>query len=438
MSDRARSFLRRLHRGERGTVTIFAAVGAIAFIGFGAITVDVGFAFHAKRVLQASADAASLAGAMQLSSGTPSQAVTAANTYSGGSGDRNANAYLTVTATPQTVKCTGTTGATCTADATSPNGIKVTETTTVPLYFARIFGASSIPMSVTSYALAATGKAQPVDAMVIVDTTASMNTTDGLCWAGASRLDCGLAGFRALLNGFTPPDQQVGLMLFPGLTSAANAALEYDCSATTPSSTAHYNASPAPVYLVVPLSSDYSTSGTLNTSSNLVKAARGGAAGCTAGVSAIGGSGTFYADVVTKAQSYLVANGRSGVNKMIILLSDGDANSSYAPTPTNECHQAITAASTAQTANTTVVTIAYGSPTAATPGSCSTDTTSISACDTLTKMATIGSGSAAAPQWFYSDATGGCVSGANSVTNLSAIFGHIAGAVTGSRLIPSS
>ncbi len=438
MIARMGTLLRRLRRSERGTVTIIAAVGAIAFIGGAAITVDVAYVFHDKRVLQASADAAALAGAMTILSSGASNAASAASTYSGASGDMNANANLTVTATPQTMNCTGYTGATCTPDSTSSaNGIKVSETANAPLYFAHIFGASTLPLSATAYALATGGKGQNVDVMVVLDTTASMNTTDGTCWAGASRLDCGLNGFRALLQGFTPPQQQVGLMIFPGLSSAANAAAEYDCSSTTPSSTAHYNASPAPVYLVLGFQTDYNTGGTLNTTSNLVKAARGGAAGCTAGVSAIGGSGTFYADAITAAQSYLTANGRSGVRKMIILLSDGDANSSYAPTSTNECQQAVTAAAQANAAGTTVVTIAWGSPTSS---SCSTDTSpTTNACATMLKMASTGNGSNAAPQWFYSDDSNGCVSGAHSnVTDLSAIFQDIGKNLTGARLIPAS
>jgi len=437
-----RSFYRALRRGERGSVSIFAAVSALAFIGFGAITVDVGYVIHAQRVLQSSADSAALAGAMSLANGNnATQAATDAGTYSGGSGKKNANAYLSVTATPQTVNCTGTVGTTCSNDTSSPNGIKVTETANVPLYFARIFGATTVPIGVTSYALGSGGKSQQLDVMVILDTTASMNTADTSCSiAGATRLDCAFAGFRTLLTGFHAPDQEVGLMVFPGLTSAANAALEYDCSSTTPASSAiaMYNASP--VYLVTDLSSDYNTTGTLNTSSNLVKAARGGAAGCTAGVTAWGGAGTFYADAVSAAFDYLQTNGRSGVSKMVILLSDGDAQASTAPTNKNECQQAITAAQAYQNPTHTMVTIAYGSSTS-TSSSCTTDTAPKSACDTLLKMASKGNGTNAAPQWFYSDTVGGtstCTSGAHAVTDLSAIFQDITTSASGARLIPSS
>ena len=146
---------------------------------------------------------------------------------------------------------------------------------------------------------------------------------------------------------------------------------------------------------------------------------------------------TFYADIVTAAKSYLTTNGRTGANKMIILLSDGDANGGTAANPNQECHQAITAAAAAKTAGMTVVTIGYGSPGS---GSCSTDTSpTITACQTLLDMASVGTGTASLPQWFYSDSGSAC-HGANSASSLSAIFTSIGASLTsgGARLIPSS
>jgi Flp pilus assembly protein TadG len=448
MKPGRKSFLGRLGRDERGATAVFAAISALALFGFGAVVVDVGYIYHAKRVLQASADAAAIAGALTLSTGTPTTAVAAAATYSGGSGDNNSWSYLSITANPQTVSCSGSVGTTCTPSVSSPNGIKVTETATVSTYFARVLGINSVQLGTTAYALQSGGQAVAEDIMVILDTTASMNTSDSSC-SGATRENCALAGLRTMIAGFNPTIQNVGLMVFPGLNTAANAALEYDCSATTPSSSsiAAYNASASaptttpPVYLIVALSNDYLSSGALNTSSNLVKAARGGGSGCTAGITAYGGVGTYYADVVTAAQNYLSANGRAGSNKMIILLSDGDAT---AVTPnisagksTQECHAGITAATAAQGAGTTVVTIGYGSPNS---GSCTTDTSpSIQACATLKAMATVGTGTSASPQWFYSDSASGCTGG-NSANTLSGIFGAIGSSVSsgGARLIPAS
>ena len=447
-----KSFFRRLRGDQRGSVAVIAAISAVAVFGFGAVVVDVGYVFHAKRVLQASTDAAALAGAVTLAT-NPSQAVATASTYSAGLGGRNADANLSVTVPPpQPVNCTGSTGSSCTAvtgtvTSTNTNGIKVTETASVPTYLARVLGINSVPVTTTAYALRSGGQSVAQDIMIIIDTTASMNNADAAC-SGATRLNCALGGFQTMLQGFNPAVQQVGLMVFPGLDTAAHAAQEYDCSTSTPGSSAiaKYNASSSapvttpPNYLVVPLSSDFKSGSSLNTSSNLVRAARAGGSGCTAGITAYGGVGTFYADVVLAAQNYLAANGRAGSNKMIILLSDGDAT---AVTPnissakaTNECHQGMTAATNAQGAGMTVVTIAYGAPGS---GSCSTDSVSITACAALKAMASDGTGTSTNPQWFFADSASTCT-GAGSVTTLSGIFGAIGSGVTGNgaRLIPGS
>ena len=309
-----------------------------------------------------------------------------------------------------------------------------------------MLGVDSVAVSTAAYALQSGGQALATDIMIILDTTGSMNTSDSAC--SATRLNCAFNGLRTLLAGFTPPTQQVGLMIFPGLDTAAHAAQEYDCSSSTPSSSAiaKYNASASaptttpPNYLIVPLSSDYKSGSSLNTSSNLVRAARGGGSGCSAGVTAYGGVGTYYADVFTAAQNYLTANARAGATKMIILLGDGDAGASSsnmaASKVSNQCHQAITAAAAAQSAGITVVTIGYGAPGS---GSCSTDSPSITACNTLKSMATVGSGTSSSPQWFYKDSASSCTGG-NPATTLNAIFTSIGSSVTsgGARLIPSS
>jgi hypothetical protein len=100
--------------------------------------------------------------------------------------------------------------------------------------------------------------------------------------------------------------------------------------------------------------------------------------------------GTYYADAITAAQAALASSGRATAQKVIILLSDGDASASSSNMPAgkynNQCHEAITAAQAATAAGTWVYTIAYG---AATSGSCSTDSPTISACSTLQQMASI-------------------------------------------------
>jgi Flp pilus assembly protein TadG len=60
----------RLHRDRRGAVAMLTAAAIVALAGVGAIAVDVGYAVTAQRKLQASTDAAALAGALEIGSTT--------------------------------------------------------------------------------------------------------------------------------------------------------------------------------------------------------------------------------------------------------------------------------------------------------------------------------------------------------------------------------
>ena len=59
-----------------GQVLPWAAFQMILFLGFASLTIDIGHAMLVKRELQASADAAALAAAQTVSSGTYSAAAT--------------------------------------------------------------------------------------------------------------------------------------------------------------------------------------------------------------------------------------------------------------------------------------------------------------------------------------------------------------------------
>jgi Putative Flp pilus-assembly TadE/G-like len=209
-----------------------------------------------------------------------------------------------------------------------------------------------------------------------------------------------------------------------------------------------------PSYQITDYLSDYSSTnkegGSFNTSSGLVVAAGGG--GCQ-GIQAIGGDGTYYAAAVYAALSSLAAaqTANPGSSNALIVLSDGDASSTkisatspYTKLTTNgtypsaidQCHQAITAAQTANSmTDTTVYTVAYGASNSST-GSCSTDSPHISACSALQQMATSSAD-------FYSDATaaqnaGQCVSSANgSLSGLNSIFQSIGDQLSVARLIPN-
>lgn len=435
---------RRLLQDRRGAVALITGGAMFAVIGVSAIAVDLGTVFRAKLQLQASTDAAALAGARAI--GSTSDPVATANTFSALAGDNNANANVTVTMASgyPMLKCFTSTGVTCVSGKSgvaSANGIQVKQQASVPTYFAKVFGVRSVNISATATAGAKGGQSTPVDAIVVLDTTASMaSTADNSCKgydattpANPMKIDCALAGVRALLKGFWPSVDQVGLMVFPGVTSAT-VSKDYTCPTGNPTSVP-YNNSPAPVYQILGLGKDYKTTDTtttLNTSSNIVKAA-GGVSGCS-GIRAPGGQGTFYSDAIQAAQTTLTSTGRSGVQKAIIVLSDGDASASSSKMPSgkynNQCHEAITNAAAAKSAGFWVYSIAYG----ASATGCSTDTgaNAIKPCVAMSQIASDSS------KFFADTSSQGCPSGSNSTAGLVNLFQNIGTSLTAGRLLPDN
>jgi Flp pilus assembly protein TadG len=210
-----------------------------------------------------------------------------------------------------------------------------------------------------------------------------------------------------------------------------------------------------PTYQVTPYLSDYRTSDTatsLNPSSQLVKAVGGGSnCGGMMPPNYDGNIGTYYAGVLYAAQASLVAQqaANPGSQNVIILLSDGNAtapqsngNMTGMPSPAtnggtypsykNECAQAVTAANYITNLGTKVYSVAYGSASSG----CTTDSSRITPCQTMTQIAS-------APQDFYSDyqQTGSnstCVSASNpNDTSIAKIFADIRTNFSQARLIPN-
>ena len=435
-----RSVLRAYWRDESGaTAIIMVLATSLALIAIAGMVIDLGHVFLVQRQLQASTDAAAIAGAQNIPAGT---AIATATAYSSLTGNKNELKGVTVsfvTGYPQTVSFTSTKVTPFPAVGAQPaaNGIRVRQQAVVPMFFLRILGINTMTVTAKATAGLKGGKGQAVDLEIILDTTASMNTADNNCSvANATREGCALAGVQALLGKLNNNLVNVGLMVFPGVSSTSQAQYDYDCSATSPTTVA-YNASP--VYSIVSLGNDYINNGSLNTSSNLVRAVGGGGGSC-APLTAVGGFGTYYSDAITAAQSALTANGKANTQKVIVLVSDGDAGAASSQVPTgnglNQCNQAITAAQAATAAGTWVYAVAYGAPTGATPTSCTTDTgtgKAISACTTMSKVASDASK-------FYSDGqgkSGACQSPSNStITDLVAILGDIAQNLAAPRILP--
>lgn len=468
------SVARPMRAAKRGQALVVTMVAFVAMVGMTGVAVDLAHVYSDYQRLQNATQAAALAGATVMSNGSASSVTTAASDFSAVKGDDNTVSDLTnvtmVSGYPK-LECLTSIGTICSAYPSGDNAIQVSEQASVPTTFLAVLGITSLPITATATAAAGGGNNSPYNIEIVLDTTHSMNDTDSDSQCNSSRISCALAGIRTLLNTLSPcsateascgtasnttvaattpsapatsaanvsnPVDQVSLMVFPGLSSASQVPDDYACPTVNPTSTPYNN---GPIYQIIGFSSDYRTSDTatsLNSKSDLVITAGGG---CSSGVGAPGGQGTFYAGVIDVAQASLVANARTNTKNVMVILSDGDANATSTQMggtttsypSTQECNQAVTEAQKAAAAGTIVYTVAYG----AEASGCTTDTNpTITPCQTMEEMAS-------SSQNFFSDytASGGtssCVSAAHPTTNLNEIFTEIGESLTVARLIPNS
>lgn len=472
----------RLFHEQDGQTLPWMVLLSILFMGMTALTVDLGHAYVAYRELQASTDAAALAGAYAMTqSGATSTTVSAAVTkYSAQSGQSNATANLSNASISPAYSCitdSSVVQAPCSASPLNDNVIKVTQTAKMPTYFIsalKMFGINSTTtINLTTQAAAAieSGKNTQVNVAMVVDTTASMGQQDTDANCNNTRIHCALSGVETMLQMLTPCTSgstsktcagaydQVSLFTFPNVLSST-ASNDTTCPSSNPTiepySTPGIGASwttdqqNTTSYQITNYLDDYSANnqanGGLNSSSALTVATGGSTTKNCNGMQTPGGDGTYYAGVIYAAQSSLVAaqTANPGSQNIMIILSDGDANSTKISgaghsgnvygSLDDQCQQAINAANYATTNGTTVITVAYG---AASSG-CSTDKSGplagLSPCTALQDMATNSSD-------FYSDATasqnkGQCAS--STSFSLDQIFSNIASKITTERLIPYS
>jgi hypothetical protein len=497
MNQNRRSFVGRALKDQSGQMLPVVALLMAGILGMGGLVLDVGQLFYSFNELQASTNAAALAGAQSLPNTT---AAAVATTYSSVSGNLNAHPNLpNVTMGPgypklECLKTLTNESIPCVAPANA-NAVGVQQQVAVRTYFAGLFGMPSIKLTATATAGMRGGATPPYNVAIIVDTTASMKNTDSSSGCNNTRISCALTGVRTLLSELSPCSSsaatcgaatnrnvansvdRVSLFAFPNMTwvTAPN---DYGCSGTTPTTEPYTFPSPTATslatmpytvtttsrngptttttyqmtYQILDFSSDYRNSDTtasLNTASNLVMAV-GGKSGCTP-MAAPGGEGTYYAGVIYAAQAALVAEqvANPGSQNVIILLSDGNASASQSQLATGTTSTTVATNSgtypswinecqqavTAAQAATTAGTRVYTVAYGATATGCGTDSTSITPCQTMQR-------SASSAATFFSDytATGGssnCVSAARPTTNLSQIFTEVAGDFTTPRLIPN-
>ena len=398
---------RRSVKDESGQTIVFAIITMVVFIAMAGFAVDVGHAYLVQRQLQSAADAAALAGALDLPD--KAAATQTANDYGPAPGKRNPphsndNAAITV----ETKCVTSIPG--CSIAAGTVNAIGVHATSNVKTVFAKIVGLDSFTVHANATACSPCS-VKPLDIMLVLDRTGSMcqvsnprggvmqdpmvnqiNPATGQPYgnpAGCTDLTNAKNGISTFLALMKPQYDHVGLAVLPPVADASTQAGRCVPPTQNPSQYNYDNRNAD--YTIVGLSSDYaSPAGTLNAGSNLVRA-----------INCLPSAGnTAYADAIESAQNELATTGRAGVQKVIIFLSDGAANyggtwhPAGSPYRTTPCRQGITSSNIAKTAGTTVYTIGYDLNGSGTDPEQCTDTPSITS---LAAMQAI----ASSPDTFY-------------------------------------
>lgn len=458
------------YRNRSGQAAIYLLLCLPVILALAGLVFDMGLVYAAQLTLNSSTQAATLAGAAAMAqpNATVTSVTTAVQNFSSASGGANVSSLFSGAAIATgypVLSCLNTVENTMSVSCYGPsstNSIVVKQTATVAPKFLRFVGARTINLSAMATAAMRSAVAA-YNVAIIVDTTHSMTSTDSDPNCKSTRISCALAGVQVLLQTLSPCSptlstcgaatngnvsdsyDRVGLFVFPPVT-ALTAGSESSCTGTVITAPYTYPTPSTSVstYQAVGFSSDYRSSDTAKSltapsGSNLI------AAVSTPCLQVIGGYGTYYAQAINSTQAALVAEQKNfpGSQNVMIILSDGDANATALAMPgsstsgsymssTQECAQAVTQAQDAVTAGTRVYTVAYGSPSSG----CSTDTSGITPCQTM-------SGMASGPTYFFSDytATGGssgCTSSSQPTTSLNQIFKLIGLDLTMSRLIPNN
>jgi Flp pilus assembly protein TadG len=346
------SFLRRVLKNEQGQSLVFVSIAGLSFIGIAGISMDLGNAYIARQELQASTNSAALSGAVYLSSSyfNTASAANAVTNYSSMPGNFNTASSLTnVQLPPPSFVClatvTASMGIPCLGPGAGYNAMVVTQTADVNTWFAKLFNIPVFHLSATAYATPG-GAPAPLNMVIIVDTTGSLNTiitsgtglgsSDPAC-IGKTELYCAMNGVGIMLNSLPfPADAPVALFTFPNV-QASTVNDDLTCSGTpnemansTPALGTSYNPTgSSATYEIVPFGTNYSqitkAVGVVNSSGTTTTN------GCLKTPSGVG-AGTYLAGAIVAAQSALVAQQvvhpvAPGQN-VIVILSDGNVNGS--------------------------------------------------------------------------------------------------------------
>ncbi len=154
---------------EGGQAIVLVVISLVVLLGMAALVIDIGYVYYTHRSLQASADAAALAGAQELPD--PTQAVAVARQYTAESGAKNARADVNGVTTTITTKCI-----TSIPGCDPVNAVVVVEKAPTKTFFAGVLGINAFNIKATSTACSPCG-VKPIDLMLVLDRTGSMCQT---------------------------------------------------------------------------------------------------------------------------------------------------------------------------------------------------------------------------------------------------------------------
>ncbi|MGZ4677160.1 MAG: vWA domain-containing protein [Acidimicrobiia bacterium] len=310
----------RARHDERGVVAVWVALLLVVFMGFTAWAVDFSHWNDERTHMQKAADAAALAGAVYLPD-DPAGAVAAAKDVAAQNGYPSGVSAAVLSSSLQ---------------------LKVTISKSVKNSFGQVIGVGSTNLS--KQAVSEYESPKPVDLVLILDRTGSMNTPSPATFQNVKDATLSLLGY------LEPRTESIALgVLGPSDTgktcSGANAGaygLPSSSDVAAPGNTWMM----APYPLAAPANNYQNSNGTLNTSSQIVKTVN-----CLTTANR-----TDLGDPIAAATSYLAAYGRPGSKRGIILMTDGAAN---LPGGTQPCSYANDKATAAKAAGIQVLTIAF-------------------------------------------------------------------------------
>jgi Flp pilus assembly protein TadG len=361
----------RIIQDQSGQALVMMLTMMLALLGFTGFVVDVGDVYYSYQMLQASTNAAAIAGATGLpTSGT--LALSYAQAYNSQSGNKNQFANLNITNYTATLGCVNGAVASnvpcvntgLSTGAATANAIQIKQTARVKTFFMAVLGTPYVDLTATGTALMQGGTGTPYNIAVVLDVTESMTTQDQNCGSYQvpvtttkhgkttttyeteyySRLGCAENGVQQFLAGihpcassgcgsavsgssydYTNAVDKVALFTFPEPANSTTAEDDYNCTGsnpqiipyTFPSATAtsytYSSSGSGGDYQITPYMGNYQTvsngdaTGTLNTSSSAYLPLAVGASSSCPAMGAPGGEGTYYAGAIYAAQASLTA-----------------------------------------------------------------------------------------------------------------------------------